>query len=84
MEKNVISIDWKSLKSGTMLHMKDFPTIKLLKLDNSKACYFNYENDSILVNIKEYESKEHGSYYYFQTNKDDWHPLTKRLWQEYD
>ena len=80
----VIAVDWGNLKSGTMLHMKDFPTIKLLKLDNSKGCYFAFDNVSQLVDIREHISENHGSYYFFQTHKDDWHPLTTRLWQEYD
>jgi len=80
----LVAINWESLKSGAMLRMKDFPSIKLLKLSNSKACYFPYGDDSIIVDIKEYESEINGFYYYFQTKKDDWHPLTIRLWEEYD
>lgn len=76
----ISSIDWLNIPSGTMLHMKDFPSVKLLKLDNSKGCYFNYESDSLEVEVKEYVSETHGNYYYFQTHKDDWHPLTTRLW----
>lgn len=80
----VIAVDWGSLKSGTMLHMKDFPSVRLLKLDNHKGCYFGYDETTQLVDIKEHVSESHGSYYFFQTGKEDWHPLTTRLWQGYD
>ena len=80
----VIAVDWESLKSGTMLRMKDFPSVRLLKLDNSKACYFSYDSEPKTVSIKEHTSEKHGSYYFFQTSQDDWHPLTTRLWEEYD
>jgi hypothetical protein len=85
MEKEKpFALDWSSIKSGTMLHMKDFPSVKLLKLDNHKACYFNYGESAILVDIKEHTSNTHGTYYYFKTCLDDWHPLTSRNWVEYD
>jgi len=84
MSAKVTAVDWPSLKSGTMLHMRDFPTVKLLKLDNSKGCYFNYSGETILVDVGEYTSEVNGSYYYFQTEKDDWHPLTNRLWTIHD
>jgi len=74
------AIDWESIKPGTMLSMKDFPTVKLLKLDNSKGIYFGYDISSKVVNIKEYVSEENGGYMYFQTHENDWHPLTTRLW----
>ena len=80
----VISVDWCSLKSGSLLYMKDFPNIKILKLDNSKGCYFVYNSDPQIVNIKEYISEKNGSYYFFKLGEDDWHPLTRRLWKEYD
>lgn len=80
----VIAVDWDALKSGTMLHMKDFPSVKLLKLDNHSACYLSYDNEPKIVNIQEHVSEKHGSYYFFQTSKDDWHPLTTRLWKQYD
>ena len=82
MEKEKpFAIDWEKIKDGTMLSMKDFPTIKLLKLDNKKACYFGYDSDSgTIVDIDEYVSELHGGYHYFQATKDDWHPLTSRLW----
>ena len=76
--------EWESLKNGTTLQMKDFPTVRVLKLDNSKGCYFSYENKIQIVDIKEYESEEIGHYYVFQTCETDWHPLTKRLWKLYD
>ena len=81
MQGNKISaIEWLDLIDGTTLQMKDFPSIRLLKLDNNKACYFGYGNETKIVDVKEHESEKHGSYYYFQTEKDDWHPLTTRLW----
>jgi len=81
MEKGtVFALDWEKIKTGTMLHMKDFPAIKLLKLDNRKACYFKDNGETQLVDIGEFTSEIHGSYYYFKTCKDDWHPLTNRLW----
>ena len=69
MEKEKpFSIDWESIKTGTMIHMKDFPSIKLLKLDNRKACYFGFDDENgILVDIKTYNSELHGEYYYFKT-----------------
>lgn len=81
MEKNkIMAIDWENLKSGTSMYMKDFPSVKLIKLDNSKACYINYDGISIMVDIKEYSSESHGNYHYFRTCEEDWHPLTSRLW----
>lgn len=81
MEKP-FAIDWPSIKSGTMIRMKDFPSIRLLKLDNKKACYFSFDDDNgILVDIGTYTSEIHGDYYYFKTCEDDWHPLTNRLWE---
>ena len=80
--KKIYAIDWESLPSGTMLAMRDFPSVTLLKLDNKKGVYTSYGSNSALVDIKEYESKENGNYYVFQTCKDDWHPLTNRLWKD--
>ena len=84
MEKQKpFALDWESIKSGTMLHMRDFPSIRLLKLDSTKACYFGYETDfGTLVDVKTFVSQENGEYYYFSMSKDDWHPLTNRLWEE--
>ena len=79
-ECKVSAIEWPDLINGTTLQMKDFPSIRLLKLDNNKACYFGYGDETKIVDVKEHESEKHGSYYYFQTEKDDWHPLTTRLW----
>lgn len=79
-ESKVCAIDWLDLINGTTLQMRDFPSVRLLKLDNSKACYFDYGGEPKIVDIKEYISEEHGSYYYFQTSDEDWHPLTNRLW----
>jgi len=76
----VFALDWEKIEVGTMLHMKDFPRIKLQKLDNRKACYIKDNGETLLVNIGEFESELHGSYYYFKTCEDDWHPLTSRLW----
>lgn len=85
MEKEKpFALDWPSIKDGTMLHMSDFPSIKLLKLGNKKGCYFGFDGDSgTLVDIGVYTSELHGDYYYFRMSKEDWHPLTNRLW-EYD
>ena len=80
MTREIVSIDWPSLKSGTEICMKDFPDIKLLKLNNNKACYFKHDSPGVVVDIKLYSSSEHGEYYYFSMNIDDWHPLTTRLW----
>jgi hypothetical protein len=81
MESKIpVAIDWESIKPGTMLTMKDFPTVKLMKLDNSKGVYFGYDVVSKVVDVKEYISEEHGGYMYFQTYENDWHPLTTRLW----
>jgi hypothetical protein len=82
MEKNKsFAIDWPSLKSGVTLHMSDFPSIKLIKLDNKKGFYFgNDDSDGVLVDIGLYDSEVNGEYYYFQITKDDWHPITSRLW----
>lgn len=83
MEKEKpFAIDWPSIKSGTMLHMKDFPSIKLLKLDNHKGCYFGFDEaeNGVLVDIKTYTSELHGDYYYFRMTSEDWHPITSRLW----
>ena len=33
-----------------------------------------------IVDIDEYTSELHGDYHYFQVTKNDWHPLTNRLW----
>jgi len=77
----VIAIDWESLKNGTTMHMKDFPSVIVIKLSNSKACFFKYDYNCTVVDIKEHTSEEYGSYFYFQTTKDDWHPLTNRLWE---
>ena len=79
-ESSVSTINWDDLKNGTTIKMKDFPSIRLLKLDNNKACYFGYSEEPVLVDIKEYVSNKHGIYFYFQTSEDDWHPLTNRLW----
>ena len=76
---NVYSIDWLNVISGAVLRMRDFPSVRLMKLDNSKACYFDYSGEPKIVDIREHFSDEHGSYYYFQTRLDDWHPLTNRL-----
>ena len=79
-EKKVFAIDWDALKSGTTLHMKDFPSVRLMKLDNRKGCYIVDTNDPKIVNIGEYVSEAHGTYRYFSLSKDDWHPITNRLW----
>jgi hypothetical protein len=79
--KKIYAIDWESLPSGTMLAMKNFPSVTLLKLDNKKGIFNNYGSDYILVDIKKYESKENGGYYVFQESEGDWHPLTNRLWK---
>ncbi len=79
-ESGVSTINWDDLKNGTTIKMKDFPSIRLLKLDNNKGCYFGYNEEPVLVDIKEYVSNKHGIYFYFQTSEDDWHPLTNRLW----
>ena len=63
-----------------MINMKDFPRIKLLKLDNRKAVFYSLEGDAKTVDIKIYESYERGYYYYFSTGPNDWHPLSSRLW----
>lgn len=80
MENQTFALDWISIPSGKMLQMRDFQSIKLLKLDDKKACYFDFDNKATEVDINVYESKERGNYYYFQTCKEDWHPLTNRLW----
>ena len=80
MSSTIEKIDWPSLMNGTSLQMKDFPSVRLLKLDNAKGVYYGYGENSVVVDIKEYNSESHGNYYYFQTCKDDWHPLTTRLW----
>lgn len=80
MEKP-FAIDWPSLKSGTTLYMRDFPSIKVMKLDNRKGFYFGYDNaNGVLVDIGTYTSELYGDYHYFRTSQDDWHPLTSRLW----
>lgn len=80
-ESKVSTINWDDLLNGTTIQMRDFPSIRLLKLDNHKGCYFGFNDEPKLVDIKEYVSEKHGCYYYFQTNESDWHPLTNRLWR---
>lgn len=80
MGNEIITIDWPSLKSGSMIHMRDFPSVRLLKLDNNKAVYYSYDGIGRVVDIKLYDSHEHGEYYYFSMGENDWHPLTSRLW----
>ena len=80
MSASIVAIDWPSIKSGTVIQMKDFPSVRLLKLNNSKGVYYGYDDNSTIVDIKEFNSNENGHYYYFQLNPQDWHPLTTRLW----
>jgi hypothetical protein len=84
MEKEKpFAFDWEGLKSGEIIHMKDFPSIRVLKLDNKKACYFGYdEANGVLVDILTYASEIHGDYHAFKVTGDDWHPLTNRLWEK--
>ena len=80
-KKKPFALDWPSVKKGTMLHMTDFPSVRLLKLDDRKGCYFGYETDlGTLVDVKTHTSEINGEYYYFSMSKEDWHPLTNRLW----
>lgn len=79
-QKKVFAIDWEALKSGTTLYMKDFPSVRLMKLDNRKGCYIMNTNDPKIVDIGEYVSEANGPYHYFRLNSEDWHPLTNRLW----
>ena len=81
MSSGIQTIDWPSLKSGTTIQMKDFPSVKLLKLDNTTGLYYGYDDKNVIVNVKEYTSESNGHYYYFQIGPDDWHPLTARLWR---
>lgn len=81
MSSGIQTIDWPSLKSGTTIQMKDFPSIRLMKLDNHKGCYYGYDNYYHIVDIEEYNSEVNGFYYYFQLSREDWHPLTNRLWE---
>ena len=80
MSSGIQTIDWPSLKSGTTIQMKDFPSVKLLKLDNTTGLYYGYDDKNVIVKVKEYTSESNGHYYYFQTSDEDWHPLTNRLW----
>lgn len=83
MEKEKpFAIDWLSIKSGTVIKMKDFPSVRLLKLDDRKGCYFNpsSEDDGTLVDIVTYKSEVNGEYYAFKVTEEDWHPITSRLW----
>ena len=52
-----------------MIHMRDFPSVRLLKLDNNKAVYYSYDGIGRVVDIKLYDSHEHGEYYYFSFAK---------------
>ena len=81
MENKTVAINWDNLLPGSTIYMKDFPKIKLIKLDSAKAAYVGYDNYPKIVEIKEYASEGHGNYMYFQTNPNDWHPLTTRLWK---
>jgi hypothetical protein len=80
MSSGIQTIDWPSLKSGTTIQMKDLPSVKLLKLDNTTGLYYGYSESHTIVKIKEYVSESNGHYYYFQISPEDWHPLTTRLW----
>ena len=84
MEKEKpFAFDWEKLKSGEMIHMISFPSVKLLKLDDKKACYFGYDDaDGIIVDIITYKSEIHGNYFAFKVTEEDWHPLTSRLWEK--
>ena len=80
MSAKIVAIDWPSIKSGMVIQMRDFPSVRLLKLNNSKGVYYGYDDNSTIVDIKEFNSDENGHYYYFQLSPQDWHPLTTRLW----
>ena len=51
MSSGIQTIDWPSLKSGTTIQMKDFPSVKLLKLDNTTGLYYGYSETNKLINF---------------------------------
>lgn len=77
-DEGIKAIDWGSIKNGGTLTSKDFDFCQLQKVDEENGIYY-IKDEGTLVEIKNYQNGN-VKYKYFQTNKNDWYPLTEKYW----